>query len=155
MYKLYRLNKKEEIISTPFLLLNNISKEKVTIKNTGFFRAIYWNIISHNKASIYFIKDEKGIVHSSYVIEKCCKFPFMKKDDIEIGPCYTRKDMRGKGIYPSVLNYIIQTELTEHNFAYMIVEENNSSSLRGIQKLGFINIGNLKKDIFKNYVIIK
>ena len=69
---------------------------------------LYFYIISKNKLDIYYVKDGNTdeIIHTSYVIGECYKFPFMKKSDIEIGPCYTSENYRGKGIYKNVLNFI-------------------------------------------------
>ena len=56
------------------------------------------------KSYIYYSKDNTGkVVHTSYVIPKCIKFPFLSDNDYEIGPCMTIPEYRRKGIYPEVL----------------------------------------------------
>ena len=65
---------------------------------------IIWFVFTLGKYFIVYIMDEnKNIIHHSYALPKFFKFPFMQKDDIQIGPCWTHKDYRGKGIYPFVL----------------------------------------------------
>lgn len=49
---------------------------------------------------------ESDLAHTSYVIPKCFKFPFLRADDFEIGPCFTYPSYRGKRIYPAVPQYI-------------------------------------------------
>lgn len=64
-------------------------------------------IITFGKSYIYYCIDDSGkVIHTSYVIPKCIKFPFLSDNDYEIGPCMTISEYRGKGIYPQVLSYI-------------------------------------------------
>lgn len=67
----------------------------------------------------------------------------MKKNDLEIGPCYTYPEFRGKGIYPKVLTKICQKRGGDSISFYMIVDENNLSSIKGIEKAGFVRCGSV------------
>lgn len=97
----------------------------------------YFSLITFGKFWVYYACDENRIVHTSYLLGKCYKFPFMKKGDYEIGPCVTDKEFRGKGIYPSVITRIICDMQNTANTLYMICEENNAPSIKGITKAGF------------------
>lgn len=82
-----------------------ISGEIKSIKIT--LSRLIFMIITLGKSYIYYCKDNTGkVIHTSYVIPKCIKFPFLSNNDYEIGPCMTIPEYRGKGIYPQVLNYI-------------------------------------------------
>ena len=159
MFQLYELNEEK---FTPYDTASQHKKiEVVPIKDKlccGTLKeriwTIYWFLLTSGKAKIYLIRDEKGeVIHSSYVIPKCMKFPFMGEQDIEIGPCATRPDYRGVGLYPYVLAEIIKNESQKHGKVFMIVDDKNVASIRGIEKVSFFVVAQIKKDWMKRYVI--
>ena len=106
-------------------------------------RMMFW-AVSHGKAKLYYIIQDGEIAHTSYLIPKCHKFPFLSSDDYEIGPCATHPQYRGRGLYPCVLNHICRTVGNENSVFYMIVDEGNASSVRGIEKAGFERCGSVR-----------
>lgn len=130
--------------------------EKVNVSK-NFFRCgsgkvlmnLFWYVITYGKCYIYFCKDDDMQIHFTYVMRRCFKFPFLKGEDIHIGPCWTHENYRGKGIYPAVL-YNVCTE--NKGDKYMIIDDKNISSQKGVYKAGFSKIGSLiKSRIFKIY----
>lgn len=115
--------------------------ENISIK-TVLLR-LYFRVISKGTAFIYYIVEEDRILHYSYVIGKCFKFPFLKKGDCVIGPCFTEEKSRGKGLYPKTLSTIVYNN--DFNNYYMIVHKNNLSSIRGICKAGFDMVNDIEK----------
>lgn len=103
-----------------------------------------FQLITLGKAKVYCYRYNGELVHTSYVIPKCCKFPFLNKHDYEIGPCFTYPQYRGKGYYPQMLKYICSNIKTENSVFYMIVDETNLSSIKGIEKAGFQRCGTIK-----------
>lgn len=113
---------------------------------------IYWWIVTKGKYHIWCAFDDKRVVHTSYVVPKCSKFSFLSNDSYEIGPCNTNTDYRGKGIYPAVLATIVARVGT----AYMIIDDNNISSIRGGLKVGFVlQPGEVKRDKLKRYNYVR
>ena len=111
-----------------------------------FLGRLYFWLISAGKFRIVYILDEIGeIAHISYVVPKCYKFPFMDKQDYEIGPCWTKEEYRGRGLYGRALGHIIGKFGGEDTHFYMIVHEGNKSSMRGVEKAGFEICGYVKK----------
>lgn len=102
-------------------------------------------ILTLGKTEIYYVKSGNDILHTSYVIPACGKFPFMTGNDLEIGPCYTYPAFRGKGIYPKVLSEICRRRKNDTSSFYMIVDERNLSSTKGIEKAGFVRCGVVHK----------
>ena len=132
----------------------NVRCEKIAIKKYGFKTALLWNIATMGKAKIYAVYDGEKRVHTSYVVHGNEKFRFLHNKDIEIGPCWTHDEYRGRGIYPAVLSYIIKEELAEGGTAYMIIHEKNKASQHGVAKVGFRKTGfNVKRDALKRYSI--
>lgn len=112
-------------------------------ERTGFKVAcmrILFQIQTLGRAQIYYVQSGSDIVHTSYVIPACAKFPFMNKNDLEIGPCYTHPAFRGKGIFPKVLSEICRRRNNTQTF-YIFAHENNISSIKGIEKAGFVRCG--------------
>ena len=161
MFQLYELNntdftprdtlsayKNIEIVSLKEKILCSPWKERLHL--------VYWYLITGGKARIYLIRNEEGTtIHSSYVVPRCSKFPFMRGQDVEIGPCVTLSAYRGQGLYPYVLSEIIKNESQEHGKVFMIVDDKNTSSIHGITKVGFVPVSRIKKDWMKRYVIVK
>ena len=96
---------------------------------------------SRGKAKIYYLNDGDELMHTSYVVPKCSKFPFLGTNDYEIGPCYTYPAHRGKGIYPKMLQWICNCVGNDDTVFYMIVDESNIASIKGIEKAGLKRCG--------------
>lgn len=129
---------------------------KVITPEIWNIRHFFWrmlNLLGKRKFREYQILNEKGeVVSSAQVIGKIYKFPFMHSSrDIHIGPCYTVVSERGKGLYPILLSYIIS--LYPDAEKYMIVHEDNLSSLRGVKKAGFKKFAKGDLTRFKRYII--
>lgn len=157
MRNLFELTLKE---FTPYSISGklNVKKTGLTLKLAGLKGFIYWNIITFGKVRVYALYSEGKVVHTSYVVPKCYKFPFLRGGlhrDIEIGPCYTAAECRGRGYYPYVLSEIIKAELKDDQKAYMIVNKDAIASERGIKKVGFRKVSQVRKDRFKRYVVIQ
>lgn len=129
-----------------------IKVERVSPKFSGWVNALYWNVATLGKTKVYSVYDEEKVIHTSYVVRGKEKFAFLKKNDIEIGPCWTHPQYRGFGIYPAVLSSIIRNELAGGGTAYMIIREDNTASQRGVSKVGFEKTGEqVIKDRFKRH----
>jgi hypothetical protein len=158
MYELLEATKEQLNPQATVCEHNKIEVLMITPQLTGTLKSLYWNIITLGKAKVYAVRDNTGrVIHSSYVISKCYKFPFLRRGyhDIEIGPCVKDSEHRGKGLYPYVLTDILSRELGEDDKAYMIVDSDNTPSIRGAVKTGFIRTMEIKKDGLKRYVIVK
>lgn len=125
--------------------------ERLSIKTIAV-RLNFW-LISKGRARIFYvILGDKRIAHTSYLVPKCGKFGFLNSSDWEIGPCRTAREYRGQGIYPKVLSYITSSFGNDGTTFYMIVKENNLSSIKGIEKAGFKRCGTVKKTkLLKRY----
>ncbi|MBQ8783089.1 MAG: hypothetical protein IJZ57_04880 [Clostridia bacterium] len=124
----------------------------VKVKHFHFDKAltkklIYNAVICEFKHKVYYIEDEKGIIHYSMAIGKCRKFPFLKKNDYILGPSWTRNDARGQKLLAKMLNYISAEILKEHPDAniYTVVREENIASTKGVLKADFKKIGYVEK----------
>lgn len=162
MYLLQRKsisNFKREINSDTFAEEYYIEMSKVGFlskKGKGLLANIYWKIIT----SLCFIievkeRSSKKTVHYSYLMRSKLKFPFMKKNEIMIGPSVTRDEFKGHNIFTNVLKNsgaIVKNHF--HGFDYIIalVRVNNQPSNRSFEKAGFfIDDDHYDKNFFKIY----
>lgn len=120
--------------------------EKATL-STKLSRVYFW-LISQGKACVYYLLDGNRTVHTALVVPKCAKFPFLGKNEYEIGPCVTSPDYRRKGSYAYVLEHITTSLEYEGSRFYMIVTDTNIPSVKGIEKAGFEACGTVKKSRF-------
>ncbi len=124
--------------------------QKLSLKKTA--ENAYWWLISRGKYRIWCVYDNDTVIHTSYVVPKCVKFPFLDKASYEIGPCHTNDSYRGKGIYPAVLYDIVQKK---GGVAYMIIDDTNTPSIKGVAKAGFaVMPGEIIRDKFKRFVYV-
>ena len=87
-----------------------------------------------------FLIRENGLtVHRSYVFNKLHVLGLIGKSGPAIGDCVTIPQYKGKSIYPFVINHLALTILSQkqHKEMFIIVNSDNASSIRGIEKAGF------------------
>ena len=119
----------------PWKLYFDKSIEKMSFR-TSLFR-LYISLLSLGKTKIYFAIDKNtgNIVHSSCIIPRNFKYPFLKKGEYCIGPCNTAPMFRGRGIYPYVLRYIVDDN--PDIIFKMIIRKDNMPSINGVKKADF------------------
>ena len=121
--------------------------KKFSIEKVLRIRIILFLLASRGKHKIYCLYDKKGLAHYSFLIPYCPKFSFMKKDDYFIGPCWTREDCRGQGLYGKMLSYIAKDVIKKNRSSdvHGLIREANVESTRGIRKACFKEIGFCQK----------
>ncbi len=106
-------------------------------------------IISPKKKKFY-IKIEGNIIHQSFLFKKLFLLRLINKSGPAIGECNTNREFKGKSIYPFVINHIAREEILENNKkeVFIIVNRDNISSIRGIEKAGFKLYAKIKANRF-------
>lgn len=114
-----------------------------------------WNLLAKVNGGKFFeyhiVSESDTVLSKAQVIDKIWIFPFMKERGIHIGPCETIESERGKGFYPYLLKYIMDDN--PYRVFYMIVDEKNISSIKGVEKVGFSPFGKGLKSRFGRYII--
>lgn len=128
----------------------SIPGERIGLK-AWLVRASFW-LTTAGKFRIFYIKQVGKIVHTSCVVPRCFKFPFLGPGEYSIGPCVTAPQFRGQGLYGKTLTYITGHPMYRDGVFYMSVNEHNAASIRGIEKAGFRRVGKIRKTkILKRY----
>ncbi len=92
--------------------------------------------ISVEKSICYALFLENRIVHACYLYKNVfINFLFGYRSYAVIGGCFTLNAYRGKGLYPNMLRKIAN-EISNNIVIY--VATSNFSSIRGIEKAGFV-----------------
>lgn len=99
------------------------------------------NLFANQDYSIFVIYSRNQLIHRSCVFPRYFRFPFMNKDDLQIGDTWTHPEHRGQGLATFALRQVIQErQMTGRKFWY-IVEQENKPSIRVVEKAGFNLIG--------------
>ncbi|MBR4251679.1 MAG: hypothetical protein IKQ15_05225 [Kiritimatiellae bacterium] len=110
---------------------------------------LYFFAMTRGKLWIAYARStDNQLMHTSCVVPRCFKFPFLGKNDFEIGPCLTYPEFRRQGLYVQALRYIARTignSVGQPSHCYMFVRESNIASVKGIERAGFSCIGTAEK----------
>jgi len=103
---------------------------------------IYWichylKLFRNSFYSIYLIYYKNEIVHYSVVLPKFFKTPFMKKNDLQIGPIGTKKEHRRKGLAAYAIQEIIKSYKNPNKKIWYLTRKENIISGQVIEKFGF------------------
>lgn len=89
----------------------------------------------------YTINDCNTLVHQSNLYDSIFLLKSINKKGPVIGNCFTNKHYRGQSIYPYVINTITNEALSKgQKEVFIVVNQNNISSIKGIEKVSFIKI---------------
>jgi ubiquinone/menaquinone biosynthesis C-methylase UbiE len=91
--------------------------------------------------SAFLLYNEKEVLHHSVVTEKSFKYPFMGKDDLQIGMIFTGTEHRRKGLGLYTGREILNRCEKSGRTIWYITEKNNLASRRLAEKLGFSEFG--------------
>ena len=107
-----------------------------------------FTVMARGRLRIFYLRSPDGrLAHTSCVVPKCFKFPFLVDGDFEIGPCLTYPDFRKQGLYVKVLRHIIRIVGEEEGRrarCWMFVKENNTASIKGIERAGLSRVGTVE-----------
>ena len=114
--------------------------------NLRFFPDAWWamhhfHIFSNRKYAIMLAYQNSQLVHYTFLFPRYFPFPFMGKDDINIGETWTHQDHRGRGLAPYAVHEIVKQNAGDGRVFWYIATESNIASIRVITKVGFEKVG--------------
>jgi RimJ/RimL family protein N-acetyltransferase len=131
-----KILKRMKIVSIDMLFYSMDASEFKQFNELDFI--IQTDVSNPNKTK-YFIEIDSRKIHESTLFKKIDILKLIQKKGPAIGECVTIPEFKGKSIYPFVINYIAKKELFENQTkeVFIIVDANNISSIKGIEKAGF------------------
>ena len=125
----------------------NFMGYKLICYKPGFFRLsqygsnavvnFLWYITTFGRFRILFLLDGEIVVHYSYITPKIYRFPFMKINDMQIGPCATNADYQKKGIFTGVLKLIPAYYANKSDSIWTYTTLTNMASQKAFERAGF------------------
>jgi RimJ/RimL family protein N-acetyltransferase len=81
------------------------------------------------------------IVHRSGLFPRYARFPFMTKEDLQIGDVWTDPDHRSHGLASFALQELVRAKAGQGRRIWYVVEPGNAASIRTVEKAGFTLVG--------------
>lgn len=90
---------------------------------------------------LYLIYSGDNLVHRSVITPRYFRFPFMGKEDLQIGDTWTMPEYRGKGLASFAIQKIVELYKKPGRRFWYVVEEDNIPSIKAVEKAGFVKYG--------------
>ena len=81
--------------------------------------------------------DGDQVVHRTCVFPPFYKFPFMNRNDIQVGDIWTKDQFRNKGMATGAMKYLLNMEEFRNRTVWYITDVENKQSLKLAEKSGF------------------
>ena len=98
---------------------------------------LFWFLFSLGNFSVLVLLDDKTVVHHSYLTPKVFRFPFMKKGDVQVGPCVTHEAYRRQGIYTNVLELIPSLFPGNQHVIWTYTTEDDTAAQKAFKNAGY------------------
>ena len=95
------------------------------------------NFFYNHDYAIFLIYDEGHLIHRSCIFPGYFRFPFMQKQDLQIGDTWTDPAYRGRGLAVIAMTETIRKCAKQNRDFWYLVAEDNASSIRVAEKAGF------------------
>lgn len=99
------------------------------------------HIFTNRDYSLYLIYIGYNLIHRSVITPRYFRFPFMDKDDLQIGDTWTATTYSGKGLATFAIQMVCQLHMKPSRRFWYLVEETNLPSIRAVEKVGFTKVG--------------
>lgn len=102
-------------------------------------------VFSNKDFSMIALLEGGRILHRTCVFPRFYKFPFMGKNDVQLGEIWTRGDFRHRGIASKAINCVLNLESYRNKTLWYVVEEDNADSIRLAERAGFLKYSAAEK----------
>lgn len=93
-------------------------------------------IFSNRDYTVFVVRRGDQFAHYSGVTGRYWRFPFLPKDDLQIGDTWTHPDHRGKGIAGFAAHRILAAMSRPGRYIWYVVEDINTPSIRTAEGAG-------------------
>lgn len=109
----------------------------------GALAALVWSafhvlrIFSNRDYAIILVHCGDTVVHRSYLFPGYFRFPFMGRDDLQVGATWTDEAWRGRGLASAALRYAVQSHGRPGRTFWYLTSSENAASVRVVERCGF------------------
>ena len=100
------------------------------------------------------IYDNSRLIHYSATFPAFFRFPFMNREDVQIGSIYTDPDYRGQGLAQLGVTHLLHNLSEVQRRIWYVVEATNKTSIRLAERVGFQLVGTGEKSRRTNYSLL-
>jgi len=98
-------------------------------------------IFYNREYALFLIRHAGAVVHRSVITPGYFRFPFMGKEDLQIGDVWTSPDHRGKGLAVFAIRKILSEYARPGRRIWYLVENDNLPSIKAAEKAGLMKHG--------------
>jgi RimJ/RimL family protein N-acetyltransferase len=98
-------------------------------------------VFANREYSLLLIYRGDRLLHRSGVFPRYRRFPFMAEDDLQIGDVWTDAANQNRGLASFAIQQILRAKAKPGRSIWYIVDAANLSSIRIVEKLGFLRVG--------------
>ena len=112
-----------------------------------FFPFGIWTTMHHLRLfangdyGVLVVHHSDRIVHRSGLFPRYARFPFMTKEDLQIGDVWTDPEHRNRGLASFALQELARAKAGQGRRIWYVVEPDNAASIRTVEKAGFALVG--------------
>jgi RimJ/RimL family protein N-acetyltransferase len=81
------------------------------------------------------------LVHRSGLFPRYARFPFMAREDLQVGDVWTDPEHRNRGLASFALQELVGAKARRGPRVWYVVDAGNAPSIRSVEKSGFVLIG--------------
>jgi len=101
----------------------------------------YLHVFRNRDYGLFLVYSGQELVHRSGIFPGYFRFPFMSPDDLQIGDTWTHPGHIGRGIASFAIRQILFSKRKAGRNFWYVVRRGNLSSVRVIEKAGFVKAG--------------
>jgi RimJ/RimL family protein N-acetyltransferase len=108
----------------------------------GFHQA---HVFRNRQYAVLLGYEGSRVVHSMTVFPPYFRFPFMRKNDLQLGNLLTAEDQRGKGIATAAIRRAVELVGQPGRRIFYLSRVDNVPSIRAAERAGFTRVGTAKR----------
>lgn len=94
---------------------------------------------------VFYMVSDGTVLGHMVVAKGGRRLKISKKDDIVVGPVFISPSLRGQGIGTRGIRVVLNELILDYTYAYEFIADDNTASIRTVEKNGYIFVGRVKE----------
>jgi RimJ/RimL family protein N-acetyltransferase len=108
--------------------------------------AVWWafdraRVFRNGDYAVVLARKGRELVHRLGIFPGYFRFPFMGRDDLQIGHVWTSPAHRGRGLAAWAVRFAMEQRATDRRTFWYLTHDSNLASLRIAERVGFVRFG--------------